>query len=90
MSSSIVILGAGMAGFGASYHLKQNGFESIIFEKENYPGGKATSFENEGFIFDDGPHISFTKDERIQQLFAESEKNNYEMWSGKMWCCNDG
>jgi protoporphyrinogen oxidase len=76
--NNIVILGAGMAGFGASYRFKQNGFNSVIFEKENYPGGKAASFEKDGFIFDDGPHISFTKDERIQQLFAESIKNKYE------------
>ncbi len=76
--SNIVILGAGMAGFGASYHLRENGLDSIIFEKENYSGGKAASFEKDGFVFDDGPHISFTKDERIQVLFAESIKNKYE------------
>lgn len=76
--NKIVILGSGMAGFGASYQLEREGFKSIIYEKENYSGGKATSFEKDGFIFDDGPHISFTKDERIQQLFAESIKNNYK------------
>jgi len=76
--SNIVILGAGMAGLGASYHFKENGFDCLIFEKENYPGGKAASFKKDGFVFDDGPHISFTKDERIQGLFAESIKNNYE------------
>ncbi len=76
--NNIVILGAGMAGFGASYHFMQNGLNSVIFEKENYAGGKAASFEKDGFIFDEGPHISFTKDERIQQLFAESIKNKYE------------
>lgn len=76
--NKIVILGAGMAGFGAAYKFSQVGYSPMIYEKEDYPGGKAASFEKDGFIFDEGPHISFTKDERIQVLFAESIKNNYE------------
>jgi len=42
-------------------------------------GGHTASFRNEtGFLFDVGPHISFTKDTRIQSLFAESVEQDYE------------
>lgn len=74
----IVILGAGMAGFGADYFLREKEYTPVIFEKQDYYGGKASSFKKKGFTFDTGPHISFTKDEKIQHLFAESVKNNYE------------
>jgi protoporphyrinogen oxidase len=75
----IAILGAGMAGFGAAYRLHNEGVRSIQFEKNSYYGGHAATFKNDnGFIFDDGPHISFTKNERIQKLFAESVNEEYE------------
>ena len=73
----IIILGAGMAGFGAAHHLNENSFESIICEKLPYYGGMTSSFTKDGFTFDSGPHISFTKDKKIQDLFAESVKNEF-------------
>ncbi len=41
-------------------------------------GHTATTRHPTGFLFDKGPHVSFTKDERIQGLFAESVKGEYE------------
>ncbi|NOH00338.1 MAG: NAD(P)-binding protein [Ignavibacteriae bacterium] len=68
-----------MAGYGAASRLSSEGRNPIIFEKNNYLGGHTTSFYFEGgYIFDDGPHISFTNDERIQKIFAESVKGEYE------------
>ena len=72
----IVILGAGMAGFGAAHHLYNEGIRAKIYEKNNYHGGHASSFNSNGFIFDDGPHISFTKHKRIRELFDESVNND--------------
>ncbi|HEX9666452.1 MAG TPA: NAD(P)-binding protein [Thermodesulfobacteriota bacterium] len=75
----IAILGAGMAGFGASNRLLKEGVRSVIYEKKPYHGGHTASFKfDSGFIFDDGPHISFTKNERIQKIFAESVNNEFE------------
>ena len=78
MNDKIIILGAGMAGFGAAHHLRTHGIDSQVFDKNNYHGGNGASFNTDGFIFDEGPHISFTKVERLQKLFAESIKNKYE------------
>lgn len=76
---NIVVLGSGMAGFGAAYRLHAEGVTPVMYDKNNYYGGHTASFRNEsGFLFDVGPHISFTKDTRIQNLFAESVDQQYE------------
>src|SRR3990170_2888158 len=68
--TDVVILGAGMAGFGAAHRLHAEGVRPVMFEQKAWPGGHTASYHQAGgFIFDDGPHISFTKDERIQRLF---------------------
>jgi protoporphyrinogen oxidase len=77
----ICILGTGMAGFGAAYRLRQEGVdkEICLYDKNSYIGGHTASFETEdGFIFDDGPHISFTDDKRIQKLLADNIDQEYE------------
>jgi protoporphyrinogen oxidase len=76
---NIVVLGTGMAGFGAAYRLSAEGIPPIMYDKNAYHGGHTASFRFEsGFLFDVGPHISFTKDPRIQDLFAESVDQQYE------------
>jgi protoporphyrinogen oxidase len=77
--SDIVILGSGMGGLGANYRFRAEGITPVIFEKKAYYGGKTMSFRHDsGFLFDVGPHISFTKDTRIQDLFADSVDQQYE------------
>ncbi len=76
----VYILGAGMAGFGAAYQLNSAGADAVIFEKRPHYGGHTASYSyKEGFIFDEGPHVSFTKDKRIQDLFAESVHGDYQV-----------
>lgn len=43
---------------------------STLFEKEAGPGGHTRSVNHDGFTFDIGPHVSFTKDVAVQDLFA--------------------
>ena len=77
----IRILGTGMAGFGAVHRLRQSGIKEDLkmYDKNSYIGGHTASFEtNDGFIFDDGPHISFTDDKRLQNLLAENIDHEYE------------
>jgi protoporphyrinogen oxidase len=76
---NIVVLGTGMAGFGAAYRLHAEGLTPVMFDKNSYYGGHTASFRSErGFLFDVGPHISFTKDSRIQELLAENVDQQYE------------
>ncbi len=79
MKNTVTILGAGMAGLGAAHRLRAEGLTPVIYDKNPYPGGHAASFVHGDFIFDDGPHISFTKDERLQKLFADSVDGRFEV-----------
>jgi protoporphyrinogen oxidase len=75
----IAILGSGMAGFGAAHRLHAEGLASTMYEKKSYYGGHTAShLYPEGFLFDEGPHVSFTKDARIQQLLAENIDQAFE------------
>ncbi|AGL02767.1 protoporphyrinogen/coproporphyrinogen oxidase [Desulfoscipio gibsoniae] len=73
MSSSgmhaVVTLGAGPAGLSFSQHFNH---QTDIYEKEASWGGRCRSHMIDGFIFDEGPHSSFTKDVYVKELFAES------------------
>jgi len=76
---NIVVLGTGMAGFGAAHRLHSEGITPVMYDKNAYYGGHTASFRYEtGFLFDVGPHISFTKDPRIQELFADSVEQRFE------------
>ena len=82
---NIVVLGSGMAGFGAAYRLHAEGITPTMYDRNNYYGGHTASFRSEeGFLFDVGPHISFTQDPRIQGLFAESVDQQYETLQVKL------
>jgi len=77
--SDIVILGSGLGGLGAAYRFRAEGIKPVIYEKNSFYGGHTTSFRyDSGFLFDVGPHISFTKDTRIQDLLADSVEQHYE------------
>ncbi len=76
---NIVVLGSGMAGFGAAYRLHAERITPVMYDKNAYHGGHTASFRSDtGFLFDVGPHISFTKDLRIQEVFADSVDQQYE------------
>ena len=70
-----LILGAGIAGLGASYALKKKAEENIVVEKEKYYGGLCSSFVINGFRFDRFVHLSFSTVEEVNAIFNESCPN---------------
>jgi protoporphyrinogen oxidase len=75
----IAILGSGMAGFGAWYALREGSHEVVLYDRSAYPGGHTNSWTfPPGFTFDEGPHVSFTKDERIQEILADAVGGAFE------------
>lgn len=64
-----LILGAGPAGLGAAWRLKESNQDCIILDNRESYGGLCGSFEINGFRFDRFVHFSFAKDERVNQLF---------------------
>lgn len=53
----IIILGAGLAGLSAAWHLQRRGLDCQIFEKEPQAGGLCRSKNINGFIFDYDGHL---------------------------------
>lgn len=60
----MIILGAGLAGLSAAYHLPG----SEIYEKAERVGGHAKSVTRDGFTFDEGIHVLHTKNEYVLGL----------------------
>lgn len=76
---SIAVLGTGMAGFGAGHFLDKAGVRFTCYDRNPYFGGHTRSFRYDtGFVFDEGGHISFTKDERIRALLTSNLDGKHE------------
>lgn len=69
------ILGGGIAGLSLSYFL---GPDSEILEKDSKTGGLCRSFQHEGFTFDLGGHIIFSKDQEILDIELNLLKDRVE------------
>ena len=69
VSKKAIIIGAGVGGMAAAIRLKLLGYTVQVFEKNEYPGGKLTHFETNGFRFDAGPSL-FTSPQLIEELFT--------------------
>ncbi len=51
-----VVIGTGIGGAGCAALLSEKGFEVTVLERNSYSGGKAASFEKDGFTYDTGVH----------------------------------
>ncbi len=60
----MIILGAGLAGLSAAFHLEG----SVIYEQAPQIGGHAKSIHKSGFVFDEGIHVLHTKNEYVLNL----------------------
>jgi protoporphyrinogen oxidase len=75
----ILILGTGMAALGAASRLEAEDRAAILYDANLFPGGHTATFDaGQGFLFDDGPHVSFTKHERIRDLLAANVDGAFE------------
>ncbi len=64
-----------------------------VYDRNPYIGGHTSSHQLPGgFTFDDGPHVSFTRDERLQGIFADAVGGDYQQvpigldnhWKGRI------
>lgn len=75
----VIILGTGMAGLGAGYALESDRIPFTCYDKHTYAGGHTRSFRYaSGFVFDEGGHISFTKNEHVRDVLARNAAHGYE------------
>jgi protoporphyrinogen oxidase len=64
----VIVLGAGLAGLGCALELPG----CRVYEAAAHPGGHAYSHPLGGVHFDQGAHISHTRDEAFRRLITET------------------
>ncbi len=67
----IVILGAGVTGLSVAYHLKRNGKDFVIIEKEKVPGGLCRNININGYTFNYTGHFLHCKTSYVKNLARE-------------------
>jgi CDP-paratose 2-epimerase len=67
-----IILGAGISGITCSHELKKYNINSIVLEKNNNWGGLLDNFSINGFRFDKFIHLSFAKDDYVNDIFYQT------------------
>lgn len=65
------VVGSGFGGLAVAIRLQTAGFQTTIFEALDQPGGRATVFRDDGFVFDAGPTV-ITAPHCLEELFSEA------------------
>lgn len=67
----IVVIGSGISGLTAALLLKRQGYEVVILEKQQQPGGALHRFQRQGVFFDVGFHYTggLGEDEILRTLW---------------------
>jgi len=77
----IAVIGSGFAGMAASAVMAINGSKVTVYEKNEGIGGRARTFESDGFMFDMGPSWYWMPDvyESYYSLFGNITSDFYEL-----------
>jgi phytoene desaturase len=65
------VIGSGFGGLAVAIRLQTAGFDTTIYEALDQPGGRATVFRDDGFVFDAGPTV-ITAPHCLEELFSEA------------------
>lgn len=72
-TSQLGVIGAGPSGLAVSLFLHRT---PEVLEQNHHVGGHASSFMADGFTFDYGPHILFSRDQDILNFIVNSLEGN--------------
>ena len=72
--SATAVIGGGLGGLAASCTLAARGHKVVLFEKNEWLGGKAAVLEEGGYRFDMGPTI-LTMPRVLQRIFGEAGRD---------------
>ena len=78
----IIIIGAGLTGLSSSYHIGHD--RCLVLEQSGQAFGHIGTDLDGGFTWDQGPHVSFTRNEYVRALFADAVDGEYEEYSVKV------
>jgi len=86
----VFILGAGLTGLSAAWHLKRRGIKPEIFEKEGSAGGLCRSKKAGRFIFDYDGHLLHFRNDYTLKLVKRLLKGNLKSHKRSAWISNFG
>ncbi len=72
-NKKVVVIGSGFAGLATACCLAKEGIQVTVIEKNNEVGGRARSYEADGFMFDMGPSWYWMPDV-FEQFFGFFDK----------------
>ena len=79
---NVSIIGSGIGGLSAAIRLRNKGHDVNVFEKNNIPGGKLSTFKLGEFRFDAGPSL-FTMPGLVDELFEICNENPRDYFNYK-------
>ncbi|RNL85360.1 phytoene desaturase family protein [Halostreptopolyspora alba] len=65
----VVVVGAGLSGLACALHLVGAGYEVVVVERDDHPGGRAGPLDMDGFRADTGPTV-LTMPELLDEALA--------------------
>lgn len=80
MAKEAIVIGSGIAGIASAIRLAVKGYSVIVFEANEYTGGKLTTIRLGNYRFDAGPSL-FTLPHLVDELFELSGKNPREYFN---------
>lgn len=92
----VIVIGGGISGMTAAFLLRQNGYDVLVLEKENQPGGNIRTESHEGILMETGPHSFMGSSEFTWKLIEKlnitekvisaspSSKNRYIYRNGRL------
>jgi len=88
-TSKAIVIGSGIAGIAASIRLAVKGYQVLVLEKNNYPGGKLSEITLGNYRFDAGPSL-FTMPNFVEELFelASKKTSDFFEYDTHDTCCH--
>ena len=83
----VAILGAGIAGLGASLGATEKGRKPVVFEALGSAGGLLDNFIIDGYRFDHAVHLSFATEPKVREIF---DKTPYWTHPADSMCFEEG
>ncbi|MFO0759012.1 MAG: FAD-dependent oxidoreductase [Byssovorax sp.] len=67
-TTPVAVLGAGLTGLSAAFHLGNAGVPHRVFERQDHAGGHVVTLEEDGFRFDRTGHLLHLRDPAMRAL----------------------
>jgi len=71
MSKKVAVIGAGLTGLTTAYYLHKKGIDVTVFDKADRAGGVIQTYQEDGFIYENGPSTGVLGTPEAAELIEE-------------------